>query len=517
MEKSATNEGATTEQRSACRPQVRHLLCFMISTGLFLVYSMRVNLSVTIIAMVNSTAMMNRNSSHVANSSCPAPLQNTSSPSGSDESGDGEFLWDPVMQGHVLNAFFYGYIVTQIPAGWLSEVISPTWIFAAGIGVTSLLTLATAVVAKANFAAFLALRVLEGIAEGVTFPSMYALMARWAPVQERTFLLTICGVGTLLGTIVTLPMSALLCQYGFAGGWPSVFYLTGILGCVWFLIWIFIASDKPEEHKFISQEERKYIVESRNAKFAIRKRVPWASIVTSRAVWMCALIKFCSAWSFYTLLTELPSYLSNILHFNIQKNGFLNAGVYISQAVVGLCSSRIADYLRAKQILRVTNVRKLFETIGMFGQAAGLVGVTFAGCDWTFAFAMLLVSSTFGGALYGSDNVLQLDIAPEFAGAVMGLTNCISNSAGIFTPLVVGYLTENNESIAQWNKAFFTAAGLCILGAVAFLLLGTAEVQPWACPPPVGSINDSCSLLVPADEEAGASCPQDSKGIAEKA
>lgn len=479
----------------------------MISMGLFLVYSMRVNLSVTIIAMVNSTAVMNRNSSHSMNSSCPAPLQNTSS--SNDESGAGEFLWDPVMQGYVLNAFFYGYIVSQIPAGWLSEVISPAWIFATGIGVTSLLTLTTAVVAKANFAAFLALRVLEGIAEGVTFPSMYALMARWAPVQERTFLISICGVGTLLGTIVTLPVSALLCQYGFAGGWPSVFYLTGLLGCAWFMIWIFIASDTPEEHKFISQEERKYIVESRNAKFAIRKRVPWASILTSRAVWMCALIKFCSAWSFYTLLTELPSYLSNILHFNIQKNGFLNAGVYVSQAIVGLCCSRIADYLRTKQVLRITNVRKLFETIGMLGQAAGLVGVAFAGCDWTFAYAMLLVSSTFGGALYGSDNVLQVDIAPEFAGAIMGLTNCISNSAGIFTPLVVGYLTENDESIAQWNKAFFTAAGLCVLGAVAFLLLGTAEVQPWAYPLPTGSINDSCSLLVPADEAAEASCSTD--------
>lgn len=459
MEKGATNEGATTERRSACRLQVRYLMSFMISMGLFLVYSMRVNLSVTIIAMVNSTAVMNRNTSRVTNSSCPAPLQNTSSSSDNDESSAGEFLWDPVMQANVLNAFFYGYIVTQIPAGWLSEVVSPTWIFAAGIGLTSLLTLATEVVAKANFAAFLALRVLEGIAEGVTFPSMYALMARWSPTQERTFLLTICGVGTLLGTIVTLPASALLCQYGFAGGWPSVFYLTGLSGCVWFLIWIFIASDTPEKHKFISHEERKYIVESRNAKFAIRKRVPWAGILTSRAVWMCALIKFCSAWSFYTLLTELPSYLANILHFNIQKNGVLNAGVYVSQAIVGLCSSRIADYLRAKEILRVTNVRKLFETIG----------------------------------------------------AVMGLTNCISNSAGIFTPLVVGYLTENDESIAQWNKAFFAAAGLCVLGAVAFLLLGTAEVQPWACPAPVGSINDSCSLLVPADEEAEVSCPTDSQ------
>lgn len=493
-----------------CRLQVRYLMSCMISLGVFLVYSMRVNLSVTIIAMVNTTAV-NGNSSHTANISCPVPYRNASYINGGDESDDGEFLWDPVMQGYVLNAFFYGYIVTQIPAGWLSEVINPAWIFAAGVGVTSLLTLATAVVARASFSAFIVLRVLEGVAEGVTFPSMFAIMARWSPVQERSFLLAISTLGSILGTTVTLPVSALLCQYGFAGGWPSVFYITGLLGCVWFVFWVLLASGTPEKHHFISEEEKKYIIESRDATFAVRKSVPWGSIVTSRAVWMIVLIKFCGAWSFYTLLTELPSYLADVLHFNIRSNGSLNASVYLSQLLVGLGSSYLADYLRKKEILGVTNVRKVFESVGLLGQAVGMVGATFAGCDWMLAFAMLLVASTSSGALYGSESVLPVDIAAQFAGAVMGFANCISNSAGIFTPLVVGYLTESSESIEQWNKVFFISAGVVVFGAVSFLLLGKAEVEPWARQP-CGSINDSSSLLFPADEEA-----EDSSSVSKSA
>ncbi|XP_070392578.1 sialin-like [Dermacentor albipictus] len=490
-----------SKQRKTCRLQVRYLMSCMISIGLFLVYSMRVNLSVTIIAMVNATAV-NGNTSSASNVSCPVLYRNASYIDGGDESGDGEFLWDPVMQGYVLNAFFYGYIITQIPAGWLSEVINPAWILAAGVGITSLLTLATAVVARASFGAFLGLRVLEGIAEGVTFPSTFAIMARWSPVQERSFLLAVSTLGSILGTAVTLPISAVLCQYGFAGGWPSVFYLTGLLGCVWFVFWVLIASDRPEKHRFISQEEKKHIVESRGATFSVHKSVPWASILTSRAVWMCALIKFCGAWSFYTLLTELPSYLADVLHFNIQSDGSLNASVYLSQVLVGLGSSYLADHLRRKEILGVTNVRKVFESIGLLGQAIGLVGVAFAGCDWKLAFAMLLVASTSGGALCGSESVLPVDVAAEFAGAVMGLVNCVSNTAGIFTPLVVGYLTESSETTEQWNKVFFTSAGVVTFGAVAFLLFGKAEVEPWARQP-CSSINDSCSLLVPADEAAG--------------
>lgn len=480
------------------RFQVRHLMLFMISLGIFLVYSMRVNLSVTVIAMVNTTATQG-NQSKVLTSECPVSTDNGSSPSNQSDIPTGEFFWDQETQSYVLNAFFYGYIVTQIPGGWLSEVVDPGWIFVGGIGITSLLTLATAVVARASFAAFLVLRVLEGIAEGVTYPSMYALLARWSPIDERSRMAGISNIGSLLGTVVTLPLAAVLCKHGFAGGWPSVFYLTGLLGVVWSIFWILLASGSPEKHKFISVEERFYIVHSRDANFSERKPVPWLSILTSRGVWLLALVKFCASWSFYTLLTELPSYLSNVLHFDIQKNGFMNASIYLGQALVGILCGYLADKLRKKEVLGVTAIRKTFECAGLAAVSAGLVGVTFARCDWVAAYMMLLLSNTCAGVLYGGDAVLPIDLAPDFAGAVMGLTNCVSNTAGIFAPLVVGYLTENNETIARWNAVFYIAAAVCAFGAVAFLVFGTAEVQSWAHPPatPLGG---SAAVLVPSDE-----------------
>ncbi|EEC13264.1 exuT, putative [Ixodes scapularis] len=319
---------------------MRYVMCFMISLGVFLVYSMRVNLSVTIIAMVNTTAT-DANSTDMVNMACPVSSNQTSP---DDSKKTGEFLWDQVTQGYVLNAFFYGYIITQIPGGWVSEVISPAWIFGGGIGITAVLTLFTAVVARASLPAFLVLRALEGLSEGVTYPSMYALIARWSPVRERSFLATVCTLGSLLGTIVTLPVAAVLCEHGFDGGWPSVFYLSGLLGFVWVVAWFLLSSATPEQNRLISAEERKYIVESRDCKFGAYRSVPWIEILLSQPVWMCALIKFCSAWSFYTLLTELPSYLENVLHFEIQKESleqwntifYVSAGINLFGGVVFL-------------------------------------------------------------------------------------------------------------------------------------------------------------------------------------
>lgn len=39
------------------------------------------------------------------------------------------------------------------------------------------------------------------------------------------------------------------------GGWPSVFYLFGVLGMMWFPFWTFMAYETPEEHPTITKEE----------------------------------------------------------------------------------------------------------------------------------------------------------------------------------------------------------------------------------------------------------------------
>lgn len=67
------------------------------------------------------------------------------------------------------------------------------------------------------------------LTQGVTFPAMHAIWAKWAPPKERSMLATITYAGPHIGTVLSFPLSALLVQYGFDGGWPSVFYVFGEL------------------------------------------------------------------------------------------------------------------------------------------------------------------------------------------------------------------------------------------------------------------------------------------------
>ena len=67
--------------------------------------------------------------------------------------------------GTILGSFFYGYIFTQLPGGWLATYFGGKWVFGIGILVTSVLTIVTPFAARQSVYLFIAVRVLEGIGE----------------------------------------------------------------------------------------------------------------------------------------------------------------------------------------------------------------------------------------------------------------------------------------------------------------------------------------------------------------
>ena len=68
--------------------------------------------------------------------------------------------------------------------------------------------------------------------------------------------------GAFMGNVISMPLSGYLCQNGFAGGWPSVFYVTGLSSAAWLVLWVIFASDRPSTHWKISEREKDYITKS---------------------------------------------------------------------------------------------------------------------------------------------------------------------------------------------------------------------------------------------------------------
>ena len=94
------------------------------------------------------------------------------------------------------------------------------------------------------------------LCSGVTFPAIYAMIARWAAPQERSRFTSFICAGGPFGTVIAMPASSYLCH---AHGWQSVFYVFGALGCVWFLFWAVLIYDGPDLHPRISDREKTFI------------------------------------------------------------------------------------------------------------------------------------------------------------------------------------------------------------------------------------------------------------------
>lgn len=78
--------------------------------------------------------------------------------------------------------------------------------------------------------------------------------------------------------------------------------------------------------------------------------------------------------------------------------------------------------------------------------------------------------------------VNHIDIAPNFAGTLMGLTNAAANVMSIIAPLLVGFIVKDETDPVEWRMVFFISAGVYFFGNLMFVLFSSTEIQVWNDP-----------------------------------
>ena len=78
---------------------------------------------------------------------------------------DGEFVWSKKIQGHVLGSFFWGYMVTQIPGGYLAARFGGKHVFGWFMLLCAVSTLFMPLAARVSYIFLIVLRILAGIGQ----------------------------------------------------------------------------------------------------------------------------------------------------------------------------------------------------------------------------------------------------------------------------------------------------------------------------------------------------------------
>ncbi|KAK7105272.1 sialin-like [Littorina saxatilis] len=456
-----TNEGSVLQDLKASRwwpvPK-RYVLALLAFLGFANIYALRVNLSVAIVSMTS-------NRTKLVNGTIVSILP--------------DYPWSTDLQGQVLAAFFYGYILSQLPGGFLSNRFGGKYLYGGGILMTAILTLLTPVFTTWSIYLLISARVLEGVFEGVTYPSIHAIWAKWAPPQEKTRLATFAFAGSYFGTVISLPASGALADS--SSGWPAIFYVFGFTAVVWFMVWCIFVTESPAAHPGISNAELEYIQQSIGYTEEQSKRVhpPWIRMMTSLPAWAIVIAHFAENWGFYTWLTELPSFMKHVLHVDLTSGGFYAALPYLMMCITVISGGFLADWLRNHFCVATGTVRKIF-TCGAFAVQA--VFMVAAGYVMTKAAAIscLTIAVGIGGFAWAGFSVNHLDIAPQFASILMGLSNTFATLPGIVSPALTGAIVTDQADPGQWQIIFYLAAGIYGVGAIVFGILASGDRQDWA-------------------------------------
>lgn len=182
--------------RSACSLRklrdmipARVVLYMLSFSGFTVSFMMRTDINIALVAMVKQTSATNNDTAdHVDSQYCYATpnssLANNNTLSWDQEQG--EFEWNSTIQSAISGSFYWCYILSQVVGGVLTQYFGTKAVFGGSQLITAICSLLMPTAAEIHYGFIIALRSVQGVASGLTWPAMYAVVGHWIPPVERS-------------------------------------------------------------------------------------------------------------------------------------------------------------------------------------------------------------------------------------------------------------------------------------------------------------------------------------------
>ncbi|XP_051154856.1 sialin [Leptopilina boulardi] len=467
-----------TKEKKECI-SCQSVLWILVFCGFAMNYMLRINLNLAIVAMVVPH-------SHAAAAiKCGFPLEynetqisqtltTITTTQSSEYLFEDRFKWNEYEQSLALGSYYWLHWLSQLPGGLLARRYGTKIIFGWANLLTALMGLMIPFATNYHLYALVFLRVIQGFVAGVIWPAMHDMTARWIPPHERSKFVS-SYLGSSVGAAITYPLCALVITWF---NWQAAFYVTSILGIIWFVFWHFLVFDSPSQHPRISSREKCDIIESLPISNRDEK-VPWRRILSSGPLWIAIIAQYGGTWGFLTFMTQAPSYFNYIHGWNINATGVLSGLPHVLRMLFSYMFGILSDWLLKTKRLSLTDVRKLATFMCTIFQGILTLGLGSSGCHSNLAIIFMMAGTAVNGAVSSGTLAVFVDLSSNYASVILGFCNLIAASSGFLSPLLVGLLTTNNQTVDSWRIVFSISSILLLVSGFIFMLFGTSEEQSW--------------------------------------
>ena len=238
----------------------------------------------------------------------------------------------------VFSAFVAGYVLFEVPGGWLGDRWGARAVLFRIVLCWSLFTAATGGVkgisalfsSKAGpeqwLVVMIAIRFLFGVGEAGAYPNIARALGRWFPFRERATAQSFIWLSSRWGGAFAPTIIGGLMLLG--GGWQRAFWILGLVGVAWAVFFFAWFRDRPEDKPQVNAAERELIRAGEAGSGSIYDDASapafhWTSLISPNVLALC-LVSFCVSFCFYFYITFLPKYLKDQFQVDYAQSQFIS-------------------------------------------------------------------------------------------------------------------------------------------------------------------------------------------------
>ena len=371
----------------------------------------------------------------------------------------------------IQNSFLLLYGISQMVSGRIYDRIGTRLGFIFSVVVWSFAAIMHATASTA--AVFKVWRGVLGFGEAGNWPGAAKAVGEWFPARERALGMGIFNTGAALGGAVSPPIIAWLAT---AYGWRSTFVVTGLLGFLWLAAWL-VLYRLPEEHRWITPEEREYILSGRGSGQAGGGEVAWnpgwTGLLKYKQTWAIVLGRFVTDPIWWLYVFWLPSYFQEARGFSLQQIGWSAWFPFLCAGIGALSGGWASGHLMGRG-WTTDRARKVVMAAGALLTPAGILAMR---ADNPYAALALMGVVLFGFQVWINNlQTLPSDIFPRSAVAsVFGL----GGTAAAIASVMFNWGTARVVDAFGYAPVFIVAGILGPLGlAIVLWLAGRVEPIP---------------------------------------
>jgi MFS transporter, ACS family, tartrate transporter len=361
--------------------------------------------------------------------------------------------------GFAVGMFYWGYFIFEVPSNVILEKIGAR-IWIARIMITwGILAGFTALVTDST--SFAIVRFLLGVAEAGFFPGIILYFTYWFPSNHHARIVSGFLVGLPVAVAIGAPISTgLLGLDGLFGlkGWQVMYIAEAIPTVVIGVFTFFVLTDRPEQAKFLTVEERTWLVTKiaaeRRATEAVGKFTLWQALYNPKVL-LLALNYLGIVTASLGMLIFIPQMIKSLGNYSNMTVGWLTMIPYICGAIAMVVWGRISDRMNERRWNLF--IACVFSTVGLV-----IAGMTMG--TWWALVGMSIAAMGFYGSKGPFFAMPPMFLSGPGLAAGIAWINSIGNLGGFFGPWYVGVMKDLTGNYAGGLY------GLALLGLVAAIV-----------------------------------------------